>query len=372
MLRISIVALVFGALAPPAAHGAPEPKPISIASANLKAGLTQSDIKQVRTHAEYWVAELAAAERAEGVYNAREGILADYNKYGDSLRYKVEFARSTAAVVPTTLAALSQNDRLKAQKEINFAIVISKMPQLTAISAMDVLVKHANPGVRFLGWQGYKGVRDDAIRGGGAGVKTLQAALQRHAGTEPSPLVAAVIVDVMRLDTRDLKSKTFQKAFDLNFNTLIVMQKTTCSRLAAGDADWARPCIAALPILRDANEFYKPDNKKTAAILQQLINVAQAGAKAYAAAGGTGPKAFQCVPLLLQVEPIIGSISNDSGRDIRDPLLDKKKGDVEKATAIRRGVLEWIDRLEELGVKTPVFAPIKKPSPTTQPAKTTA
>ena len=366
MLRISVAALVFGALTLSGAHAA-EPKPISIVSANLKLGLTKSDIAQVQEHAKYWVAELAAAKTAAEVYTAREGILADYNKYVTSIRYKVEFARITATIIPPTMGKLDKDDRLISLKEINFAIVISEMPQLTAMIAMDAMVRHKNPGVRFLAWRGFRGVRDNAIRTGEQDAKTLSAALARHAATEPSPLVAAVIVDVLHLDKSTLTSNAFKKAFDLNFNTLVGMLKTCCDRLAGGDASWAPPCTAALPILSASAEFYKPDSKMATLILQQMINIAHAAARAYAAAGGVGAGAFQCTPLLHQVEPAIGELTNESSIDIRKPLLDRKMGAKEKSIAILRGVLEWVDRLEERGVKVPVFTPIKTPAPTTQP-----
>ena len=371
MLQITIVALVLGALALTDAYGADEPKPINIVSANLKRGLTPSDIQQVKAHAEYWVDSIGNGETAGAVYSARESILADYDKYGKSIRYQVEFARSTAAKLPAAMKRLSIADRLKSLKEINYAIVISEMAQLTAIDAIDSLVGHANPGVRFLAWRGYRGIRDDAIVAGKEHAEKLFNALKKRAGVEPSPLVAAVIVDVLHIKESAWTTNAFKKAFEGNFKTLIVMLKPCCNRLAAGEASWARPCIAAIPILQSAAEFYKPDTKMTTVILQHLINIAQAGAKAYAAAKAVGPEAFRCIPLLLQVEPAIGSLTDHSEiKEIRGPLLDKKKGPDEKTRAIRRGVLEWIDRLEDLGVKTPVFTPIKTSAATTQPVKT--
>ena len=372
MLRISSAALVLGALALSGA-GAAEPKPISIVSANLKRGLIKSDIAQIKVHVEYWVAELAAAKTAEVVYKTREGLLADYNKYATSIRYQVEFARSTAAAVPPAVGQLSRNDQLVSLKEINFAIAVSEMTQMTSISALDLLVRHENPGVRFLAWRGYRGVRDPTIRKGGKDANALFAALGRHAATEPSPLVAAVIVDVLYIDKSVLTTNAFKKAFELSFNTLVGMLKTCCDRLAGGDGAWARPCIAAIPILRAADEFYKPDSKIATLIIQQMVNVAQAAAKAYASTDGQGRTAFQCTPLLQQIEAAIGSLAKDSGSEIRKTLLNKKTSPLEKSKAIRRAVLDWIDRLEELGIKEPVFTPIKAPpAATTQPTSKTA
>jgi len=368
MLRISTVALVFGALSLSGAVAA-EPDPIRIASTNLKRGLVKDDIKQINAHTRYWVSELAAAKTAADIYAAREGILADYNKYATSIRYQVQFARSVAGIVPAAVKKLGTNDRLISLKEVNFAIAVSKMTQLTSIPALDALVGNKNPGVRFLAWRGYREVRDQAIRKGGQDARTLFAALQRHAATEPSPLVAAVIVNILHIDKSAWTTEAFKKAFDLTFNTLVGMQKACCDRLAGGDADWARPCIAALPILLSADGFYKPDRKKATLIIQQMVNIAQAAAKAFAIANGQGMAAFQCTPLLQQVEQDIGSLTNDSGRDIRNTLRDKKMSSLEKSKAIPRVMLDWIDRLEELGIKKPVFTPTKAPAPavTTQP-----
>ena len=368
MLRISTVVLVLGALSLSGAVAA-EPAPISIASTNLKGGLVKGDIKQIDAHTRYWVSELAAAKTAADIYAAREGILADYNKYATSIRYQIEFARSVTGIVPAAVKKLDTNDRLISLKEVNFAIAASKMTQLTSIPALDALVRNENPGVRFLAWRGYREVRDQAIRKGKEDAGTLFDALQRHAATEPSPLVAAVIVDILHIEKSAWTTDAFKKAFDLTFNTLVGMLKTCCDRLAGGDADWARPCIAALPILLSADGFYKPDRKKATLIIQQMVNIAQAAAKAYETADGQGRVAFQCTPLLQQAEQAIASLTNDSGREIRSTLLDKKMSPLEKSKAIPRAILDWIDRLEELGIKKPVFTPIKAPAPaaTTQP-----
>jgi hypothetical protein len=370
MLRISMLLLVTGVMALPVARAAEEPDPISITNSNLRNGLSPADIKQVQAHVQYWISEVASAERSAGIYSARDGLLADYNKYGDSIRFKGLFARSTAALLPAAMDKLAKTDRLKAQKEVNYALAISNMPELTSIGALDAMVKHTNPAVRFLAWKGFGKVRNSVIRTGGAGVDTLFAALARHAGAEPSPLVATVIVEVLHIKKAELTTNSFKKAFDRNFKLLTAMQKISTARLAAGDASWARPCIAAIGILKDAAEFYKPDSKMTTSILQQLVDMAYAAAKAYKAAEGVGTGAFQCIPLLLQVEPVLGSMSSSKDTDIKAPLLDKKKSPAEKTSGVLRGVLEWVDRLEDLGVKMPKFPAKKAPAPATQPATT--
>ena len=383
MLRVSTAAFVLGALALSGAHAAEpkatskpkpiisEPDPITIDPANLDRGLVKKDVDQIESHIKYWLTRLATDEAAGDVYKAREGILADYNKYAKSIRYKVTFARSTATAVQERMKTLGKDAPLLPLKEINLAIVISQMTQLTTIDAIDAMVGHRNPGVRFLAWRGYREIRDQAVRTSRKDAIKLSEALKKHAATETSPLVAAVIVDILHLkkptSSSDAFNKTFDKVFDGYFNTLVGMLKTCCDRLADGDAAWARPCIAALPILRTASDVYKPDRKKATLIMQQMINIAQAAAQAFASAQGVGAGAFQCAPLLQQVESDIGALAPKSGDDIRKPLNDGKMSALEKSKAIRRGVLEWIDRLEESGVKRPVFTPIKKPAPTTQP-----
>ncbi len=103
MLRVSVVALVLGALALPCAQAAEEPQPINISASNLATGLLDSDTAQIKLHVEYWLSETTAAESAGHVYAAREGLVADYNKFSASAHYKVEFARITASLVNATL-----------------------------------------------------------------------------------------------------------------------------------------------------------------------------------------------------------------------------------------------------------------------------
>jgi hypothetical protein len=366
-LRISTVALVLGALVLPCAHAAEEPQPINIPAANLKSGLTETDVAQIKLHVEYWLSEIAGAKSAGHIYAAREGLVADYNKFASSDPYKMEFARTTGGLIEATLLKLDTNDRLVSLKEMNIAISVSEMSQLKTVAALDILIAHRNPGVRFLGWRGYRAIRDDAIRAGKASSEPIFTALEKHAAGVSSPLVAGVMVDIMSIDKSALLTSAFRKAFDRNFKALLVLLKPCYARLAAGDARWAAPCYAAISMLINASEFYKPDPKMARTILQQLVNMAQAGAKAYAHAEGAGPAAFKCSPMLLRVEPILGELSNNTNRDIRKPLINKKMGAAEKATAVRLAVLDWIERLEELGIKKPVFTPAKAPAPTTQP-----
>ncbi|MBT3201271.1 MAG: hypothetical protein HN350_15330 [Phycisphaerales bacterium] len=372
ILQTTIITLVLGAVLAPYANGAEEPDPINIVAANLKRGLTANDTRQIDEHVQYWITTLVDAKKSATVYKAREGILADYGKYGSgekSMSYQVGFARSTAKAVPAGIAKLSKADPLKSLKDINLGIVVSEMKQATIAPALDALVKHEAPAVRLLAWRGYLAIRDNLIRAGGDVATTMQSNLANLAGSESNPLVAEVIVEILNIKKADLATKAFRDAFDQNFKTLAVLLKTSCNHLATGQAGWARPCLRALPILKAAADYYKPDAKSATAILQQLLNIAHAGAKAYASSDGLGAVAFQCTPLLLQAEPILATLSNNTDvRDIRDPLLDRKKSALEKSKAVRRGVLEWLDHLEDAGVKKPVFTPIK-PAATTQPVK---
>ena len=372
MLRLSAVALVFGALAPYNADAAGEPEPITIPNANLKGVLTKSDVAQIKAHAEYWVATLAGAKTAKTVYDSREGLLADFNKYGpDSLSYKVQFARSTAAVVPAALKKMDRNDKLLALKEVNLAMAVSRIPELPIITATDALVNHKNPGVRFLGWRSYRAISAKAINTGGKDARMLFAALQKHAATEPSPIVAAVIIDVLYIKKSAWENKEFKKAFDRNYKILTTAVQPCCTRLAAGDTEWGRVGAAMIPMLKDANEYYKPDSKIAAQILQQLVTVAFAGATAYHKNKAAGSGSLHCIGLLQQAEQTLCSLTGRTDTNIRKPLFNKKSSTAEKTPAVLLGVHDWIDRLEDLGVKTPVFKPAKAPKPKPAPKPAT-
>ncbi|MCP4374879.1 MAG: hypothetical protein GY794_01660 [bacterium] len=364
MLRISVITVVLGALLVTTVH-AEKPEPIRIPSGRLSLGLNEKDIKQIRTRIEYWTKQLASADTSSDVYSAQKGFLDDYENY-DSIRYKTVFARTTAKIVLPVMEKLNPSDKLISLKEINFAIILSRIPQLGTIDAINVMVGHKNPGVRFLAWKGYRGIRDQAIRSRKE-AQILFTALKKHAAIESNPLVASVIIDVLNIKKELLSAKPFSKAFDGNFNALIELLKNSCDRLASGDSAWARPCITAIPMLQTAAEFYKPAKDKNTLVIQQLINIAQAGAKAFATSNGRSADTFQCTPLLRQVELAICRLTGNKDTDIRKPLNDKKMNFKQKSLAVRLGVLEWIDRLEELGIEKPKFTPVKAPKPTTQP-----
>jgi len=351
-----------------------KPKPIVISRVNLNTRLTRGDIAQIAEHVKYWVDQIVQAKTTKDVYDARDGLLAEYNKYASSQPYQLGFARTTAQIVPGGLTRITGSSQLDSIKHVNLAIAMSRMTRTTAIPALHVLVRHGNSGVRYLGWRGLRVVRDRVILRGGQETKRLFATLTERAKVESSALVAAQMIDVLNVGKTAPPGVTeadFGRTQNRAFETLVTVLSSCCNRLAAGDASWSRPCEVALGALGTFTQVYRKNPNMVRVVTQQTVNIAWAAAEAYQSTGAKGMQAAMCDSLLQRVEPVIEALAGKKGRHIREPLADKEMSAAEKIPAVLNGVLEWIEALGDRRIKKPVF---QKPKPkvtapaTTQPA----
>jgi len=356
-----------------AAAPSTRPAPINIGRASLSTQLNRDDIAQIDKHVKYWVDKIVAAKTAEEAYDARDSLLAEYNKYASSRSYQLSFARSTASIAPGGLAQIESTSRVNSIKQLNLAIAMSRMTRLTSVAGLNALIGHDNPGVRYLGWRGLRTVRDQAILRGGQEVKTLFAALTERAKTESSALAAAQIVNTLhvgRISPPGISEADFGRTQNQAFEILVSVLSSACNRLAAGDTSWSRTCETALPALKSFAVIYRKNPNMLRVVVQQSVNIAWATAKAYESTNGKGAPAMVCSSLLQQTEPVIEALTNLKGKYIRTELAKKKMSIEEKIPAVQNAVLEWVEKLRGKGVKKPVFEkpkPKKTDVPTTQP-----
>lgn len=365
-----------GLLACAAAAPAQEPPLVDIPASALTGALAPQYVEMVRKRLEYRREQLAAAATPKAVIEAREGILADYALYDAAgHQYQYAFAQHAREVlIPVLEQPMPPEDKLAALKQVNIAVALSRMPQVTIQPALDAMVKHPNGAVRFLGWEGYHSARTILFAQGRNETQQFFASLQTAAAQEQSPPVMGAIFDAANIssfaDAR-VSAATIQEAQRQAFAILQANWRRWCERVLAGDEEMTRAMtkgVSAAATL--AGGLEAPG--KTAAV-QMVIDAMRCASLAYDEAGAEGRVAEENDALLQMCE---ATLSSSEGALF--PVTNKRADYVtkalgEKETEVRRvnvptAVLKWIDDLKEFGVVKADFVP---PTPTTATAPAT-
>jgi len=357
------------------AAGQEDPPPLDIPTSALTGALGQQYVSMVRARLEYWRDQIASATAPAAIIGAREGILRDYARY-DAVEYQYQypFARyATEILTPALQQPAGEDDKLAALRQVNLALALSKMSQVTIQPSLEMMVVHSNDAVRYLGWEGYRSARTILLAQGRSETQQFLGSLRTAAAKEESAPVLGGIFEACNISSfsvATVPAATMQQAQRQAFAVLQTNWRRWCERALAGDAEMIRAmskAIAAVQTLAAGQE----DAGKTAA-LQMVVDVMRCASLAYDEAGAEGPIAQEAMTLLQLCE---GALNAEDGTLF---VVTKKRGDYvtraldEKDAELRRvnvptAVLKWIDELKEFGVVKADFAP---PTPPPAPAPT--
>lgn len=362
-----ILALGLAGYAPAASMTPPQ---INIPAAGP---LGPGDIAQLTKRMQYWADQIVKATTPADVTAAGLGARNDYRLY-TSRDYQYRFAEVAGRVLgPILNNGIPKDDKLRRLKEVNLALILSRIPQVNIMSALKAMVTHSNPAVRYLGWEGFRTVRTQILAQSPQFAQTMLDTLSAAAAKETAaPTVGAIfeMADISSLSSEAIPTSTLQKAQQQMFKLLADNWLTWCRRVMVGEAEMSRSCqkapaaIKTLAAAQAAGPAAGPASKTKA--LQMLLDLSYSAAKAYDFSAGQGPIAKENTLLLRICESAMADLSGKDSNYFIAALADKTT--VDHGAAVRGAVFKWADDLKALGVVEPKIKPAPSKPATVKPA----
>jgi hypothetical protein len=379
MLTASLTApLALGQASPnagtPAATEAPA---LDIPDVALRGNLLPDHKQQILARLTYFAEKIRTCDEkdASTLAAARNGLLGTF-RHSDSTTFQYTVAEIASGLLTPLL------DDPSSVKQLTVALAISQMPQVTIQSALEKMVTHPNPGVRYLGWKGYRAAAPRVLVQGAEQGKTMFATLARRAAEETSGPVVAAIWQMLRMDIGNVRPAGGQA--DPRRQALKILSDTWrvhCVRIMNGDLSTA---IVAGKGLDTALEFVasspagSPDGKTGMQLVADLMwSAAKGYGRIYDAEDEKGresnPVLYALATLLTESEGALNKRFGYGALDQRDyirfVLSDstiKKKGLRGSAMLYylnpqppnkQYGVSAWVDELKaKYGIEEPTAA----------------
>jgi hypothetical protein len=363
----AVTGLVAVAMAAPPEINVPEPE--------RNGTLSAASVDQVKALIAFYTDEIRNARNDQDAVKAREQLMeAGYRKY-DAVPYQFEFAKAYAAVAAPLLrnaapkapgAVNADAATLNACKQINLAMAAAQMPRTSIQDLLDVMVAHPNAGVRFYGWKGYAAVMQEIV----GQPKAFMASLAARAPREQSPQVIAAMVRAMVMERAPDQAAAAEPRKQAA-KILAANWDKWCGAVMAGNADMAAAaCDMVQSVAMIDRTIGKAEKDVHTDILQALVDMAVAAAKAYADANADEKNIKTAVSdadkiLLSCCEDALNSVSERGKSSIQTALKGDPKAEAFFAN-VKMAAYGWKDDLKSAGVRDPDI-PIPATQPTTAP-----
>ncbi len=380
LARLCAIGLLGALLVVPSVSTGQAP-PLDIPSIELTAGLSPKSIEKINAALKYHVETIRKAEKQKDILEGCESLLGVYNSYDNPI-FKYTVADRATEIVVTLLESDNQ------QKQINAAIVLSRMPQFSIQDTLERMVVHSNPAVRYLGWKGYRGARGRILaQRSSAATEKMFKALRKAGAEEASSVVVRGVFDVMFFATVPpdaVSGSDFDNARRESLDVLRSCWARRCKQALDGDTQIAEALRSGVGGITNAWVVLGSDKQLHTTFLQMIVDAAGASGTAYysamrTAAGAEGlakddatRKIAVNTLLLRDCELALNSIKGLNKKYIERPLIDKKIPDrasaplgyKDVATGEQFGVLGWVGELKDDGVRKPqMLVPVVTTAP---------
>ena len=275
-----VAALLWGPAAP--AQG----PSVDIPRAAAESGLSAEQRDQVDQYVGELIKALAAAENAKRVVEIRTLLIRGYNVHGTAAAFQEAYADSMAVHGQALLSGqLGPDDALTSLKEINLAISVGRMAQLSLRPLVRAMVVHKNPAVRYFGWNVYALLRAPVLAEGGDAPEAMYATITKAASQESDPLVLAELMRTLHLPPnpgpgQGVTREAHQDAQRKFFGILQGDWMRLCRRVLAVDGGMSEAAAGGVNTAR-ALATGLGDAAVGKAAMQMVLNMAWSAGKAY-------------------------------------------------------------------------------------------
>jgi len=231
----------------------------------------------------YWLEQIRTAKDGKAIDEVRKALAMDH-RAAELDGYAYTFAlRAGELACPLLTGGIPKGDPLKALKEINVALVISRLPQVAIQPALEVIVKHPNTAVRYSGWRGYQNIRPRLLVHAER-TKTMFKSLDK-AADETCPAVLVVVFEMLHFPTvwpPSVSAPAYKQAQEAAYAIFHRVWSKRCTQVLDGDTEMAHVCGKAVAgVVRLDASLGRDDKKKRQRLRQMLIDVTWCAGSAY-------------------------------------------------------------------------------------------
>lgn len=344
---------------------------LNIPEVALQGTLLPVHVKQIESRLKYFTAVLLRAGDGDNaaISKARDELVQTFN-YSTSVSYHYTVAQLAAKIVTPVLDSPSRI------KQINAALALSKMPQVTIQPALEKMVRHSNSAVRYIGWDGYNSAWRMILAQGSVPAKRMFSILSERCGKEKSPLVTGAMWRMLRLRSR-VEVGSSDSMGDLRKQGLAIFRKSwfrACRRVLRGDVKtMGVACKGISTALEYVSNAKSNKKKKVARAAMQLVaNMMWCAGKTYKRSHAKGNvRTARAAEILLRdcekaLNKFLGlgpiSRKNYIRFSLSDTTVIKKpmRGMavmyfIHPRTGRKYGVLAWVDEMKKrFGITTAI------------------
>lgn len=323
---------------------------LDISDATLPGGgPNPQQIAMIKTYLAYWVNELVQASDEKAILNTRTMIENGYKQL-ENMDYRLAYAKQMAEQVLPLFQKGPGSNPLGSTKELNLALAVGQMPQPSIEPALETMVVHKNPALRYEGWVTYRAILPQILQMGRS--PQMLALLSQQTAKETSAPVLGAIFQALSLDATvgtnvpaDVLAPVRKQALQI----LSTHWTTWCKRVVQGDLEMTRAALHAVSALQSVAGDAKPGP-----VLQALLRMAYASQKAADANKSNKDLTAAGKMLLLECEAALVALSKNSETPIQNALKSQTpKGNVDIWAEAGSAVFKWAESLKSQGVKDP-------------------
>ena len=302
----------------------------------------------------YWLDALAGAEDIRKITEARRRLISDYLHFDDP-QFRYDYASLAATSVLKMFGQLNDGE-LRQVRELNAAMAVARMDQVSVQPALEQMIIHRNPAVRLWGWRGFAAIRQLSLAQGEGPANALFEALRQRSKAEPSGLVCGVIFDMMALppvapetvpvDVWSAASKTFLQILSANWSRCT-------SHVSEGRLPWIDAAGRALPTLKLLARPHSDEPDAVKEPLQLIVNLMYAAFRAYDRSEPGDDVNSTTSALLLACESALRSFTGITDSAIKAALTHPRNTAEQKRDQAGLAVAAWLDLLKDYEVKKP-------------------